>query len=221
MEAILPLRRKQSPTYPTTEGHAVFHRKTAVLVGLLFIWQMVAAAIGNMLITSYFSGETSGDGTLFTGVLLMAGAGLAVAVIGIAMYPVLRPHGQRLSLAYLVLRVLEFVTVIAIGAYFLTSRAEWKDNLLLVYAFTAPAGLVLSFMLLRSKLVARWLSVLGIVGYGALLVGTTLAALGMVELDSGAGVLFFVPGGLFELVFLPFVLIVKGFRQVGTTTSHA
>ena len=195
------------------------HRKIAILVGLLFITQMIAAAIGNIMITSFFSGESSGDGTLVTGVLLMAGAGLAVAVIGVAMYTVLRPHGRRLSLAYLVLRVLEFVTVIAIGAYFLVSRVEWKDHLLLVYAFTAPGGLVLSFLLLRSKLVARWLSILGVVGYAALLLGAVFAALRITDINSGAGYLFFVPGGLFELVFFPAVLIFKGFRRVGPTAS--
>ncbi|MFD4478339.1 DUF4386 family protein [Streptomyces sp. NPDC058471] len=87
------------------------------------------------------------------------------------------------------------------------------DYELLVYAFSGAAGLVLSCLLLRSGLVARWLSVLGLVGYGVLLAGVASDLLGLVDINSGAGTAFYVPGGLFEAV-LPLLLIFKGFRLI-------
>jgi hypothetical protein len=95
--------------------------------------------------------------------------------------------------------------------YFVVSRTAWQDYDVFVYAFTGTAGLVLSFLLLRSRLVTQWLCILGIVGYAALLLGVAGSVLSITDIHSGAGVLFLAPGGLFELV-LPLVLIFKGLK---------
>jgi hypothetical protein len=50
------------------------------------------------------------------------------------------------------------------------------------------------------------------VGYVSLTVGVPLDLLGLLDMSAGAGLLVVVPGGLFELVFLPTWLIAKGFR---------
>ncbi|MFJ2239320.1 DUF4386 family protein [Streptomyces sp. NPDC087859] len=70
-----------------------------------------------------------------------------------------------------------------------------------------------SYLLLRSGLVARWLSALGLVGYAVLLAGVASDLLGLLDINSGAGAMFYVPGGLFEAV-LPLLLIFKGFRVI-------
>jgi len=210
------------PTYPmpataavrsTTKKHSS-ERKFAGLAGLLFIFCTITFVIGNALIKSYFSGSPSGDGTLVVGVLMEALTGLGGAAIGVAMCVILRRHGPRLSMAYLVLRALECSALVAVGVYLLVSRAAWQDYDVFVYAFTGTAGLVLSILLLRARLVARWLCVLGIVGYAALLIGAAGNALGITNIHSGVGVLFLAPGGLFELV-LPLVLIFKGLNPAG------
>jgi hypothetical protein len=67
-------------------------------------------------------------------------------------------------------------------------------------------------MFLRTRLVPRALSILGLVGYAALFVGASLDALGFVDTMAGAGVVALVPGGLFELA-LPIWLFVRGFRS--------
>ncbi len=208
------------PTQPTpatgaaqsaTKKQHMSQRKIAGLAGFLFIFCTITFVIGNALIKSYFSGHPSGDGTLVVGVLMEALTGFAGAGIGVAMCAILRPRGPRLSTAYLVLRALECCALVAVGAYFVVSRTAWQDYDVFVYAFTGTAGLVLSFLLLRSRLVARWLCMLGIVGYAALLIGAAGNALSMTDIHSGAGVLFLAPGGLFELV-LPLVLIFKGLQ---------
>jgi len=192
------------------------YRKTAVLVGLLFLSSTFAFSVGSSLLEGYFSGTDSGEGGLLAGVLLEGYTGLAVAGIGVALFPVLKPHGRRLSAGYLTLRCAEGAVLIAVGCYFLVSKSELTDYDLLVFAFSGAGGLILSYLLLRSGLVARWLSVLGLVGYAVLLAGVASDLLGLVDINSVAGSAFYVPGGLFEAV-LPLLLIFKGFRLIVPT----
>ena len=79
-----------------------------------------------------------------------------------------------------------------------------------LYALSGATGLFLASALLTSRLVPRDLSLLGIVGYAALLLGVVRDLLGIADLApaSGAGIVFLVPGGLFGLAF-PLLLIVR------------
>ena len=75
------------------------------------------------------------------------------------------------------------------------------------------AGLVLTAVLLTSRLVPRSLSILGIAGYALLLAGVVCNLLGIADIGwhvSPAGIVFLAPGGLFELLF-PLLLIARGF----------
>jgi hypothetical protein len=186
--------------------------KTAVLVGLLFLTATFTFAIGNVLIRSYFSSATAHN-ALIGGVFLLSCCGLAVAANGAAMRPILAPHTPIRSRAYLVLRVTECLTLVAVGIYFLTSHAQWDAYVLAVYAVSGAAGLVLSSALLTSRIVPRNLSMLGLIGYPVFLVGSILAMFNLIDVTHGTGMLALVPGGLFELI-LPIWLFNKGF------TSH-
>ncbi|MEV0261136.1 DUF4386 domain-containing protein [Streptomyces sp. NPDC050617] len=181
-------------------------------MGLLFISSTITFSIGSSLVQTYFSDEAAHSGTLMGGVSLEWCTALAVAVIGVAMFPVLRPYGKELSAGYLILRAMEGTAIVAVGVYFLASHNQYEDYDLLVYALSGAAGLVLSCLLLRSGLAERWLSLLGVVGYAALLAGVLTDALGAADLDSGVGIAFLVPGGLFEIAF-PLLLIFRGFRS--------
>jgi hypothetical protein len=176
-------------------------RSTAVLVGLLFLTSTAAFAAGSSLL-----------GTNVAGALLVAYTGLAVAGIGAALFPVLKPYGPGIATGYLALRTGECLVLLAVAVYVATSgnRIEGYDQV--VYAFSGFGGLTLSSLLLRSGLVPKWLAALGVVGYAALLAGVVSELLGLSELDSGIGVVFYVPGGLFELA-LPVLLLVKGFSR--------
>ena len=105
------------------------------------------------------------------------------------------------------------LAVLAACAYFLTSRSQWNDYALPAYALSAAAGLVLTPVLLTSRLVPRSLSILGIAGYALLLAGVICNLLGIAGIGwhvSPAGIVFLAPGGLFELLF-PLLLIARGF----------
>jgi hypothetical protein len=187
--------------------------KTAVLVGLAFLTATFTFAIANALIHSYFSSATAHSTTLIGGVFLLGCCGLAVAANGTAMRPILAPHAPMRSRAYLVLRMTECLTLVAVGVYFLTSHAQWNAYVLAVYAVSGGAGLVLSSALLTSRIVPRNLAMLGLIGYPVFLLGSILAMFNLIDVTHGTGMLALVPGGLFELI-LPIWLLTKGF------TSH-
>ncbi len=84
-------------------------------------------------------------------------------------------------------------------------------TIMLIYVYTAVGGLMLSYMLLRTRLVPRWLSVLGLIGYTVLFLAAVLDMLGLVDTVGGLGLVGLVPGGLFELV-LPIWLFARGFN---------
>jgi Domain of unknown function (DUF4386) len=186
------------------------HRRTAVLVGVLFLTSTAAFAVGSSLVASHFSGDSPATRTLLAGVLLQVYTGLAVAGIGLALLPVLRPYNLRLARAYLALRVLEGSAIVLLGAFMLTTGRALEHDGLLIYSLTAVGGIILSHLLHVSRLVPRQLAMLGMLGYVALLVGVPTALFGLTDLDAGWGMLFLAPGGLFELIF-PLLLIVRGF----------
>ena len=191
---------QQTPTY----------RKTAVLVGLLFLTSTITFSIGSSLIQEYFSGENAQDLNLLSGVLLEAYTALAVAAISLLLYPILKKYGKRLAPSYVSLRAIECIAILGVGWYFLRSKV-WLENYdLLIYTFTSIGGIILSYLLYISRLVPKYLSLLGIIGYIVLLLGIPTDLSGLADLDSNTGILFFTPGGLFEIV-LPLWLFIKGF----------
>jgi hypothetical protein len=75
------------------------NRRTGVMVGILFFFQLITFAIGSSLIERYLDGEAD-RATLTIGVALEMCSGLAVVVIGFLMYRVLRLVDERLALGY-------------------------------------------------------------------------------------------------------------------------
>ncbi|HEY7045259.1 MAG TPA: DUF4386 family protein, partial [Nocardioidaceae bacterium] len=145
------------------------------------------------------------------GVLLMMVAGLAVVGIGVLMYPVLKEVDPRLAGWYPAMRITEFAVSAACGVYLLAKLEVVPNYLLWVYVPTGVGGIVLTYLLFVSRLLPRAIALLGLVGYGLLTIGVPLDLLGILDMSAGAGLVLVLPGGLFELVFLPSWLIAKGF----------
>src|SRR3954451_259765 len=133
------------------------------------------------------------------------------------MYPVLRDVNPRLAWWYPALRITECIVSAACGVYLLTQSQAVPNHLLWVYVPTGVGGIILTHLLLVSRLVPRAIALLGLVGYLLLTVGVPLDLLGVLDLSDGPGLLLLVPGGLFELVFVPIWLIARGFSAPGTS----
>jgi hypothetical protein len=152
-------------------------------------------------------------------VLLEMCAGLAVVAIGILMYQVLKPVDRQLALGYPTMRILEFTVSAILAVYLLSQLEEFPNHLLWVYIPTGIGGLILNYLLYISRIVPRPISVLGFVGYALLLLTVPLDLLGVIDANSGAGLVMLAPGGLYEFAILPIWLIAKGFRSPVVRTA--
>lgn len=197
-----PIRTKHQP---------ISSQATATTVGVLFVVQMVTAMVGTSFIQAFEDGNAD-QVPLTIGVLLMMCAGLAVVGIGLLMYPILRDVNPRLAKGYPILRITECLVSAFCGVYLLAQSQIVPNHLLWVYVPTGLGGIIFTYLLFVSRLVPRPIALLGFVGYVSLTVGVPLDLLGLLDMSAGAGLLLVIPGGLFELVFLPVWLITKGFN---------
>jgi len=186
------------------------YRRTAVLVGVLFLLATATFAAGSSFITSYFAGAGGQTSTLLAGVLLEAISAVAVAGIGVAMWPILKRYNVGLAHGYRALRIGEGLMIIAAGVYMLNTKNEFFRYDAFIYMFTASAGLIFSYLLYVSGLIPRFLALLGLVGYTTLAIGIPVTLMSTVQLDEGWGLIFVAAGAVFEFV-VPLLLIIKGF----------
>jgi hypothetical protein len=186
-------------------------RKIAVAVGGLFFFQLATFMVGSSLIQTYLDGAAD-RATLTIGVLLEMCSGVAVVAIGILMYRVLKKVDRRLALGYPIMRILEFAVSAILAIYLLSQLAEFPNRLLWVYIPTGIGGVILNYLLFKSKMVPRPISVLGLIGYCLLLLVVPLDLVSAIDADSGAGLVLLTPGGLYEFLILPIWLIARGFR---------
>ena len=193
-------------------------RKTSMIVGLLFLIATVTFMTGSNLIQSFIIDETQNKPPLILGVILEIICGISVVGIGILMYPIIKMFNKGIALGYVIFRIIECVVIIAGGIYLLSLlKLMWKYEMI-IFVFTAIGGLLFSYLLYLSKLIPRYLSVLGIVGYALLFLGVVLDMFNIFNINEGAGMLIYLPGGLFELV-LPIWLFIKGFNLSGISSS--
>jgi hypothetical protein len=187
-------------------------KRIAVIVGLLFLVSTLTFMIGSNLIRSFLIDVSQNKSPLFLGVILEIICGVAVVGIGVLMFPILKLFKKRLALGYVIFRIIE-CTIIIVGGIYLLSLLEfmWKYEMI-IFVFTALGGLIFSYLLYLSKLVPRYLSGLGIIGYLMLFLGVVLDMFSIFNINNGAGMLLYLPGGLFEL-FLPIWLFIKGFNS--------
>jgi hypothetical protein len=237
-----------APTVQPSEPTTASTRKTAVLIGLLFLIATVAFATADALIKGvldrpdFLTGASEDANALATGAILALVQGVAIVGIAVFFFPLLKRHSEPLALAYVGLRVAELAAtlfylttpllVIKLGEGLRNGSVDPSASqslgallesqrdaaILMIYLITSVLGSILSFLLYRSSLVPRPIAILGLIGYPVLFMGSVLAAFDVTDVTEGAGQLALVPGGLFELI-LPIWLIAKGFTFPGSARS--
>lgn len=195
------------------------NRRKVVAVGLLFITQMVTAIVGSSGIKSFTTGDAGKD-ILPVAVLFMVFSGIAVVGIGILMYQMLKATNKKLAVWYPIFRAMELVISIIFGIILLVQLKEVPNHMLYLYIPTGIGGILLNYMLLKSKLVPRPVALLGLIGYASLLIGVPLDLLGILDMGKGSGQLLLLPGGLYEFVVMPILLLSKGFKTVTTAPRN-
>src|SRR3954466_11640396 len=188
-------------------------RRTARIVGILFLAGFLAYGVGNLIATGIVrSDDRSSSTALFvTGAALMLLNSAFVIGIGALMFPILRPHNEAIAAGYLGTRIFEGVGL-AIGVVsliVLTGSDAIDANSVCYYVAEAGLGIGSLFfcaLLFRAGLVPRFLAAWGFIGYACFAGGNLLELFGV----AGAALVSSVPGGLFELTF-GIRLIARGF----------
>ena len=145
--------------------------------------------------------------------LLEVISGVAVIGIAVIMFPILKPHNKRLTLGYVVCKIIEGVLLIIAGIIFLshsTSLLDVRDRIYVSHAYIFILGaLIFYYLLYQSKLIPRFISVWGVIACILLLVGNLLE---IMDLNPEMLIFLYLPIMLNE-VFLAIWLIVKGFNE--------
>ena len=222
------------------------NRRTAVLVGALFLISTATFIVSNALITpllgshNFLAAVADHSQLMIAATLIALIEGTATVGIALALYPILKRQHPALALGYAGMRIAELAIAVVgfgLGGLLLVTLSATAANgansetlgtllvalrhwtLMLVYLYTAIGGLMLSYMLLRTRLVPRGLSVLGLIGYVALLLAAVLDMLGLIDTVAGLGLVGLVPGGLFELL-LPIWLFARGFKLTASDSMR-
>src|SRR5215210_6500118 len=162
------------------------------------------------------------------------------AAHGVLMFPILKQHSERIAVGYLGFRIMDalFIAImvlfiliqIPIGSEYLNAGASDASSLQALSTVFMQAqldaynvamttlgisGLILCYSFYKSRLVPRFLSVWGLVGYATILCGSVVEVLGFNLLTIHA-----IPGGLWE-VFIGVWLIAKGFNPSAFASESA
>jgi len=223
------------------------HRRTAAIVGVLFIMALVPFLIGQALYEpilsspDYLEKVCADRVTVVIGILLEFASALAVILIPVVFFPVLRKHSEVLALAYVSFRLFEAVllsvaqifklSLVNLGQRYLGSGGVdasylqdvgsslqsviyWVDHDGLIYLIVFVTGtLVLNAALYRSKLIPRWLSIWGLASAVAVLAGSVMATF---DVFLVLAMVLVIPIGLQEQAMAVW-LIVKGFSPTPRT----
>ena len=215
------------------------NRKTAIIVGVLFLIATVIIIIGGIFSLSiyesdYLTAVSANENQVIFGALLEIIAAAAIVGIPIAMFPILKKHSEGLALGYVGTRIFEGLTIflntiillsiLALSqefvntvtpdaSYFQTSGAlllAVREQISILVDFPFPLGAVIfNYLLYQTKLTPRWLATLGLIG-GALWLATVPVR--MFGLSPPLIEILALPIAAQEMI-LAVWLIVKGFNS--------
>lgn len=218
------------------------HRKNAVMVGILFIIATAFLFVGGSFYgpvldtPNYLEAAYPNRISAIIGMLIEFSCILAIPLIPVFAYPVLRKHSETLALAYVVFRLFEAVlfvlvditklALIKVSQLYLAAESSavamiesigaiiqgWNEWAWVFYVLIFGFGaLIFYFALYQSKLLPRWISIWGLIAIVMMMTSAFLAMFA-VELPDAIFGLLVIPIAVQEMVMAVW-LIVKGFNR--------
>jgi hypothetical protein len=216
------------------------NRRTAMLVGVLYIVGTVAGILSKLVLWRFADdpgllGKVAAHADqVAAGSLLILVMGVALAMVPVLMFPILKRQNEALALGYVVFRgALEFASYVGAALCWLLlvvaaqhadagGAAVSHDLASILYGAQAPIGamgsivfaigaLMFSYLLYGSRLVPRWISLWGIAG------AVLYASVGVLGLFGTSPEVLYMPLAVQEMV-LAVWLIARGFNR-GTIAS--
>jgi hypothetical protein len=218
------------------------NNKVARIVGVLYIIGTIAGILsvafaGSLLeMPDYLTQIASKENQFVVGALCVLTMGLALAMVPVMMFPILKKQNEQLALGYVIFRgALEAITGIAVVISWLVlmivSReygkpgvpdisyiqmlgtiileASHKIGMIMTIIFSLGA-LMFYYLLFQSKLIPRWISGWGLIAAIPYLAAGVLGMFAIVESGSTAESLLEIPLAIQEML-MALWLIVRGF----------
>jgi hypothetical protein len=213
----------------------------APISAFFFVGFLGGEVSGQEPIPDYLIYVSANQAQVVVGMLIELIYALAVVGIVVTLLPVLRNENESLALGFSALRFIEAIVAIVGGMAILTlltlsqefvnagipeaTHFQTTGDLLLAardWAFLIGSGLVwslsaviLNYLLYRSRLIPRWLSIWGLVGALLSFVAYLPQFFGIETVE-----ILFLPIGVQEMVFAVW-LIVKGFNSSAVASESA
>jgi hypothetical protein len=219
------------------------HRKTALVAGVFYLLTFVSiptlSLYGSVKGANYIIGAGPDTAAITGGILeiIVALAGIGTAVV---LFPVLKKQNEAAALGLVASRILESGTIF-VGVAFLMSIVTLRqagagagalvtshalvalyDRIFLLGQSFMPAvnDLLLGILLYQSRLVPRFLPLIGIVGAALLITGDIAVLFGFIGQHAPSTALAALPVALFEFS-LGIWLTVKGFNPSAITSDSS
>jgi hypothetical protein len=218
----------------------ISHRKISLIAGVLYLITFVSIptlGLYSAIHSLNYITSSSPDTSVLIGAVLEIVMALASIGTAVALYPILKKQNEGMAIGLVASRVLEASTIFA-GVAFLLTIVNLKqtgagtemlatghmlvtmyDRIFLIGQSFMPAvnDLLLGIMLYRSRLVPRFLPLIGIIGAFILITGDVAVLFGYVGQHGSISALVAILVALFELL-LGIWLIVKGFNTKAVVT---
>jgi len=214
-------------------------KKIARSVGLLFVITMILGMIDaytiSPVLNTPLNNISSNEVRVIIGALCILLMSVGVVFIAILLYPILERYNKIIAITYLSFRVMECLLLITgvivyllliilsheyvnegspsasyyqtIGALAIEARYSAYQVAMFILSI---ASLMLCYLFYQTKLIPRFITIVGIIGYALVLLSVPLDILDIIDTTEDGGMMY-VPGAIFELILLPIWLIVKGF----------
>ena len=211
------------------------NKKTATIVGILFLIAMAASLLGGgslesvLDVPNYLTSISENKIQVAIGVSLELINGIAVIGIAVMLFPILKQYSESLALGYVGFRIIESILCIvaaiiplllitvskeysgasdtsyiqSLGTILKTLRSDLAE--ILIPLFFSLGALLFYYLLYKSKLIPRFISVWGFIG--AIFIFTLI----FLEADLIINLILVLPIILNE-IFLGIWLIAKGFN---------
>jgi len=191
--------------------------------------------------SDYLARVFPNKGAVELGSLLWSINNIGIVFIAVFAFRLLRKRNEALAVGYLASRIIEgtimmlgiAATLLLIplsqeflkagaphGSWFLSlgdvlKHARFLGLSQLSLPLLGLGGSLFTWMLFRYRLVPRFISVVGLIGYALVLFGSIAGWFDLINVSpggSGAGAVLALPVAVFEIILLPFWLLFKGFK---------
>lgn len=221
------------------------NKKTARIVGVLFLAATAAYILGNGLIESilkdpnYLIHVYPNKTKVVLGMLLELINSAAVVGIAIMLFPILKKHNETIALGYVAFRVIEAIILI-VGAISPLLLITLSQEYIEAGAPDASYFQTIGALAVKGKYLAFQVAMIVLSLYSLLfcyllyqtrLIPRLISVFGLIGYASlltsalleifgySPGIFLFLPGALFEII-LPIWLIVKGFNSFAIKSNQ-